>query len=60
MALKLGDKIPNFSSIDTTGVLFDSSSIIGKKPTVIYFYPKDNTRVCTDPPSCSRRATAAA
>ena len=47
MALRVGDKIPNFAAIDTNGDLFDSNEIIGKKPVVIYFYPKDDTPVCT-------------
>ena len=47
MALQVGDKIPNFSAKDHDGNDFDSSSIIGKKPVVIYFYPKDNTPGCT-------------
>ena len=47
MALQLGDKIPNFSAKDNNGNDFDSDSIIGKKPVVIYFYPKDNTPGCT-------------
>jgi peroxiredoxin Q/BCP len=47
MALQLGDKIPNFSAKDNNGSDFDSDSIIGKKPVVIYFYPKDNTPGCT-------------
>ena len=54
MPLKVGDKIPNFAAIDTNGDLFDSNEIIGKKPVVIYFYPKDNTRVCTEQ-ACSFR-----
>ena len=54
MALNVGDKIPNFTAIDTNGDLFDSQEIIGKKPVVIYFYPKDNTRVCTEQ-ACSFR-----
>ena len=47
MALQVGDKIPNFSAKDNKGNDFDSNSIIGKKPVVIYFYPKDNTPGCT-------------
>ena len=46
-ALKVGDKIPNFITKDTKGNDFDSTSIVGKKPLVIYFYPKDNTPGCT-------------
>ncbi len=47
MAIKVGDKIPNFSAKDSEGHDFDISTIIGKKPVVIYFYPKDNTPGCT-------------
>ena len=47
MALKVGDELPNFVAIDTNGVAFDSSKLIGKQPVVIYFYPKDNTPGCT-------------
>lgn len=47
MALQLGDKIPDFSAKDNLGNDFDSTSIVGKKPVVIYFYPKDNTPGCT-------------
>jgi peroxiredoxin Q/BCP len=47
MALKIGDKLPNFKGKDTNGNLFDSQDYIGKQPLVIYFYPKDETKVCT-------------
>ena len=47
MALQLGDKIPNFLAKDNNGNDFNSVSIVGKKPVVIYFYPKDNTPGCT-------------
>ncbi len=47
MTLKVGDLVPYFSSQTTDGSFFDSNDYIGKKPLVIYFYPKDNTRVCT-------------
>jgi peroxiredoxin Q/BCP len=47
MALKLGDKIPNFTSKDSLGDDFDSASVVGKKPVIFYFYPKDNTPGCT-------------
>ncbi len=54
MALKVGDKVPNFIAKDTNGNDFDSQSIIGKQPVVIYFYPKDETKVCTEQ-ACSFR-----
>lgn len=47
MTLKIGDKAPSFVAIDANGNSFDSKDIIGKKPVVIYFYPKDNTPGCT-------------
>ena len=47
MAIKVGDKIPNFTAKDSNGNDFDSQNIVGQKPLVIYFYPKDNTRGCT-------------
>ena len=47
MALKVGDVVPNFQAKATNGELFDSSSVIGTKPVVIYFYPKDDTPGCT-------------
>jgi peroxiredoxin Q/BCP len=54
MALKVGDKIPNFTAKDAHGYDFDSQTVIGKQPVVIYFYPKDETRVCTEQ-ACSFR-----
>ncbi|MEY4433270.1 MAG: hypothetical protein RLZZ44_1404 [Bacteroidota bacterium] len=47
MALAIGDHVPNFTAIDSKGATFDSSTVIGKKPLVLYFYPKDNTPGCT-------------
>ncbi len=45
--IKTGDKIPNFTAKDLNGNDFDIQNYIGKKPLVIYFYPKDNTAGCT-------------
>lgn len=45
--LKTGDKCPHFKGIDQHGNEFDSHEIIGKKNCVIYFYPKNETKVCT-------------
>ena len=47
MALQVGDKVPDFSAKDSKGNDFDSVSVVGKKPVVFYFYPKDNTPGCT-------------
>jgi peroxiredoxin Q/BCP len=47
MGLKVGDTIPNFKAKDANGNDFDSQNMVGRKPLVIYFYPKDNTPGCT-------------
>jgi peroxiredoxin Q/BCP len=47
MALQVGDKIPDFSALRVDGSTFDSKSVVGEVPVVIYFYPKDNTSQCT-------------
>jgi peroxiredoxin Q/BCP len=53
MAVKVGDRIPFFTGKDSNGNAFEVRDYIGQ-PLVIYFYPKDNTRVCTDQ-ACSFR-----
>jgi len=47
MALKVGDKVPEFTAKDQHGNLFNSGDVIGKKGVVLYFYPKDDTPGCT-------------
>jgi peroxiredoxin Q/BCP len=54
MALQVGDMMPRFSAKDAHGNDFDSNICIGKKPVVLYFYPKDDTPVCTQQ-ACSFR-----
>ena len=48
MALQIGDIVPNFTAKDNYGNDFDSKDYLGKKTLVIYFYPKNDTRVCTN------------
>jgi len=45
--LSVGDSLPVFSLHDQDGNLFNSKDYIGKKILVIYFYPKDESAVCT-------------
>lgn len=52
--LEVGDKLPSFSLKDQFGETFDINEFIGKKPLVIYFYPKDDTPGCTKE-ACSFR-----
>jgi len=47
MGLEVGDIMPNFKAKNQEGWMFDSEDIIGKKPAVVYFYPKDFTPGCT-------------
>ncbi|PKO99537.1 MAG: thioredoxin-dependent thiol peroxidase [Bacteroidetes bacterium HGW-Bacteroidetes-8] len=44
--LKIGDKAPQFSGVDSDGKILKLSDFQGSK-LVLYFYPKDNTPGCT-------------
>ncbi len=44
--LEIGDKVPDFQSVDQDGNIVRLSDYLGKK-VIIYFYPKDNTPGCT-------------
>ncbi len=46
-ALAVGHVAPPFTAVLQDGSRFDSASVIGKKAVVLFFYPKDNTPVCT-------------
>lgn len=52
--LEIGDTIPAFTLKDQNNNDFDIESYRGKKPMVIYFYPKDDTPGCTKE-ACSFR-----
>lgn len=54
MSIEKGDLIPKFELKDQNGNVFQSDQVIGKKPVVIYFYPKDFTPGCTKE-ACSFR-----
>ena len=47
MSLNVGDLVPYFELKDQKGELFKSDTVIGQKPAVVYFYPKDETPGCT-------------
>src|SRR5450755_2895784 len=53
-SLKVGDKAPIFSLRDQNDSLFSSADYMGKKILVIFFYPKDESSVCTKE-ACSFR-----
>ncbi|MEO6850316.1 MAG: peroxiredoxin [Mucilaginibacter sp.] len=52
--LKVGDTMPAFSLYNQDGKLFKSSDYVGKSILVVYFYPKDESMVCTKE-ACSFR-----
>jgi peroxiredoxin Q/BCP len=47
MSLKVGENVPYFELKDQKRNLFKSDTVIGQKPAVVYFYPKDETPGCT-------------
>ena len=53
-SLQVGDKVPSFILKDQHGNDFNINDYIGKKKLVIYFYPKDESGVCTKE-ACSFR-----
>lgn len=52
--LVVGDRMPAFSLTDQFGKTFNSADYTGKSILVIYFYPKDESMVCTKE-ACSFR-----
>lgn len=44
--INIGDQIPQFTSTTTEGTEFTLDNLKGT-PTILYFYPKDNTSGCT-------------
>jgi len=54
MGLKIGERVPLFSLPDQDGKTVELSSLLGKGPLVFFFYPKDETVVCTKE-ACSFR-----
>ncbi len=47
MALRVGQKAPEFDVVASSGKRLKLSDFIGKKNVVLYFYPGDFTPVCT-------------
>jgi peroxiredoxin Q/BCP len=47
MALKVGDKAPAFDVTSSDGAKLRLADYLGSKHVVLYFYPRDDTPVCT-------------
>jgi len=47
MGLSVGNTMPEFSLKDQDGNWFHSRELLGEKPLVLFFYPKDFTPGCT-------------
>lgn len=54
MQLKVGDKAPEFETLDESGKKVTLSDFRGKSNVVLYFYPKAETPGCTAEAKCFR------
>lgn len=54
MGLAVGDRVPSFELPDQTGKTVRLAELLGKGPLVFFFYPADETPVCTKE-ACSFR-----
>ncbi|CAM4408069.1 peroxiredoxin Q/BCP [Pedobacter westerhofensis] len=45
--IEVGDQVPHFTLKDQNGENFAIRDYIGKKKMIIFFYPKDESAVCT-------------
>ena len=46
--IRQGERAPEFSGATAEGERISLADFIGKKPLILYFYPKDNTPGCTN------------
>ena len=44
----MGDLAPGFTLLNQAGTPVNLGDFLGKQPLVLYFYPRDNTSVCTE------------
>ncbi|MGK7915781.1 MAG: peroxiredoxin [Prochloraceae cyanobacterium] len=45
--VQVGDRAPVFTLPNQSGTLVNLTDLLGQKPIVLYFYPKDDTPGCT-------------
>ena len=53
-AVKIGDEAPDFTTLDQNGAQVSLGAYRGKQTVVLFFYPKDNSPICTKE-ACSFR-----
>ena len=46
--VQMGDLAPDFTLLNQSGIPVSLGDFLGKQPIVLYFYPRDNTAVCTE------------
>jgi thioredoxin-dependent peroxiredoxin len=46
--VQVGDLTPDFTLLDQSGAPVSLGDFLGKQHIVLYFYPKDNTSLCTE------------
>jgi thioredoxin-dependent peroxiredoxin len=46
--VQVGNLIPDFTLLNQSGAPISLSDFLGNKHIVLYFYPKDNTSLCTE------------
>lgn len=56
--VKVGDTVPQFWATLQDGSVLDSGTLVGQKPFVLFFYPKDDTPLCTQEACTFRDAYA--
>lgn len=45
--LKVGDRAPDFEAVTWDGRRVALTDYLGRKAVVVFFYPRDHTRICT-------------
>jgi peroxiredoxin Q/BCP len=46
-SIEVGDAAPNFTATTSDGKTISLADFQGKQPVVMFFYPQDNTPICT-------------
>src|SRR5260221_4527134 len=46
--VQMGDLAPDFTLLNQSGIPVNLGDFLGKQPLVLYFYPRDNTAICTE------------